>query len=463
MSSATLIDTTPLENKTQLITHFEKGAKAKSDFLIGAEHEKFVLDATTNAPVPYEGPNGIRALLETMKQRFGYNAVMEGDYIIGLTRGRESVSLEPAGQFELSGAPLPDLHQVSDELDKHIAEAQDVAETLGLKFLPIGYHPTLRNADMPWMPKGRYAIMRNYMPKVGTRGLDMMQLCCTTQVNLDYESEADMVRKMQVALKLQPIASALFACSPFKEGKQATGPSNRCAVWLDVDPARQGIQDFMLTPSFGYERYVDYALDVPMYFVLRNGKYIDCAGQSFRDFIKGKLPALPGEKPIMSDWYDHLTTIFTDVRLKTYLEMRGADVGPVSMIKALPAFWTGLLYDSTSLSHAENLTRNWQIGAVQQLRTDVPRLGMSAIIDNQNVFSIARQLVTWSVQGLRRRARRVNGVGPDESRYLDQLVNIVDIEQTEAERLLYLFNGHWDEDIAPVFNEMIITPAQEAA
>jgi glutamate--cysteine ligase len=453
MSSATITDTTPIESKAQLIKHFESGAKPKSGFLIGAEHEKFVLDAKTNKPVPYEGPNGIEALLKNMQQRFGYEAVMEGPHIIGLQRGREAVSLEPAGQFELSGAPHTNLHDVGFELDRHLAEVKEIGSELGLKFMPIGYHPTATTDEMPWMPKGRYAIMRDYMPKVGTRGLEMMQLCCTTQVNLDYMDEADMVRRMRLGLALQPIASALFSYSPFKQGKQATGPSNRCAVWLDVDKQRSGIPDFVFEDGFGYERWVDYALDVPMYFVMRDKKYINAAGQSFRDFLAGKLPALPGEKPVMSDWLDHLTTIFTDVRLKTYIEMRGGDVGPVSMIKALPAFWVGLLYDDSAMRQAEGMIKEWKIENIQQLRTEVPRLGMSAIIQDQNVFSIAKQLVTWSVQGLRRRAVRLEG-GADETRYLEQLVNIVDIEQTEAERLLYQFNGAWDEDISPIFNEI---------
>jgi glutamate--cysteine ligase len=456
MSSVRAIDQTPIENKAQLIRHFEEGCKPKSGFLIGTEHEKFVLDAKTYAPIPYAGDRGIKALLEGMGQRFGYEPLMEGEYIIGLTRERESVSLEPAGQLELSGAPLVTLHEMSDELDKHMAEALEIGRELGLCYLPIGYHPTARLADMPWMPKGRYAIMREYMPKVGTRGLEMMQLCCTTQVNLDYLSEADMARKMRVSLALQPIVSALFAYSPFREGKQSGGTSNRCGVWLDVDNARSGIPTFAFSDGFGFERYVDYALDVPMYFVMRDNKFVNCAGQSFRAFMEGKLPALPGEKPTMTDWMDHLTTLFPDVRLKTYLEMRGADVGPVSMIKALPTLWVGLLYDDTSLGYCESMIQEWGMESIQVLRREVPRLGMSAIIHNRNVFSIAKQLVTWSVQGLRRRAYRAPE-GPDETRYLEHLLTIVDIEQTEAERLLYAFNGAWDEKIEPLFKELCLT------
>lgn len=454
MSSAQTLDTTPIENKAQLVRHLESGIKPKSGFLIGTEHEKFVLDAKSHKVVPYEGSRGIKALLQGML-RFGYEPIMEGEHIIGLRRGREAVTLEPAGQLELSGAPLASLHEMSMELERHLSEVKQVGTELGLGFMPIGYHPTASVEDMPWMPKARYAIMRDYMPKVGTRGLEMMLLCCTTQVNLDFSSEADMARKMRIALALQPVVQALFAFSPFKNGKQQGGPSNRCGVWLDVDNARSGIPAFAFEDGFGFERYADYALDVPMYFVMRGGKYINCAGQSFRDFMDGKLPALPGEKPIMSDWLDHLTTVFTDVRLKTYLEMRGADVGPPAMIKALPTLWVGLLYDDTSLSHCEGLIKNWKLDDIQGLRRDVPRLGMSAIMEGRNVFSLAKQLVTWSVQGLRRRALRAPD-GPDETRYLEHLLTIVDIEQTEAERLLYAYNGAWDEQIDPIFKEVML-------
>lgn len=439
-----------ITDKAQLVNYHASGAKPKNGLLIGTEHEKFVIDATTKQVVPYEGPNGIKALLEGM-MRYGFEAVKEGDTLIGLTRGRESISLEPAGQYELSGAPLSNLHEMSDELDRHIAESTQVAEQLGVKFMPIGYHPTAGIDELPWMPKGRYKIMREYMPKVGSRGLEMMQLTCTTQANLDFISEEDMVRKMRVSLALQPVVAALFANSPFAKGKLSGRLSNRYSVWADVDPARCGILPFVFEQGFGFERYVDYALDVPMYFVYRNGKYIDCTGQSFRDFMAGKLPALMGEKPQMFDYINHLSTIFPDVRLKTYIEMRGADVGNSAMIKALPALWVGLLYDDTAFNQVEALVKEWTVQHIEETRRDVPRLGMSVIIGKQNVFAIAKQIVTLSVQGLRRRAIRNPG-GADETRYLEQLLTIVDIEQTEAERLMALFDGPWDEHIEPVFD-----------
>lgn len=438
-----------IEGKAQLVAYHAAGAKPKNGLLIGTEHEKFVIDAKTNAVVPYDGANGIKALLEGMT-RFGFEKVMEGDTLIGLSRGRESISLEPAGQYELSGAPLRDLHQMSDELDKHIDESTAVTKELGLTFMPIGYHPTAGINELPWMPKGRYKIMRDYMPKVGGRGLEMMQLTCTTQANLDFIDEQDMVRKMRVSLALQPVVAALFANSPFAKGKLSGRFGNRFSVWADVDAARCGIPAVVFEDGFNFERYVDYALDVPMYFVYRDGKYIDASGQSFRDFMAGKLPALPGEKPKMFDYINHLTTMFPDVRLKTYIEMRGADVGNSAMIKALPALWVGLLYDDTAFNQTEALVKNWSLQQINEAKANVPSQGMDTMLGGQKVFSIAKQIVTLSVQGLRRRALR-NPNGADETRYLEPLLTLIDIEQTEAERLISLFNGQWNHDINPVF------------
>ncbi len=439
----------PLESIDQLVAYHAAGAKPKNGLLIGTEHEKFVIDKKTRQTVPYEGANGIKALLQGMT-RFGYEKVMEGDTLIGLQRGRESISLEPAGQYELSGAPLGNLHEMSDELDKHIDESTQIANELGVTFMPIGYHPTASVNELPWMPKGRYNIMREYMPKVGTRGLEMMQLTCTTQANLDFTSEADMVRKMRVSLALQPVVAALFANSPFSKGKLSGRYGNRFSVWLNVDHARCGIPPAVFEDGFNFERYVQYALDVPMYFVYRNGKYIDCAGQSFRDFMAGKLPAFPNQKPQMFDYINHLTTMFPDVRLKTYIEMRGADVGNEAMIKALPALWVGLLYDDTAFNQAEALVKDWSLEQINEARTNVSSQGMNTMLNGQKIFSIVKQVVTLSVQGLRRRALR-NPNGADETRYLEPLLTLLDIEQTEAERLISLFNTQWNQDINPVF------------
>jgi glutamate--cysteine ligase len=454
MSVAAPQDDTPIENRSQLIRHFELGAKPKDGLLIGTEHEKFTLDAKTHLPVPYQGERGIGALLAGM-QRFGWKPVREGENIIALERGSpghmEGITLEPAGQFELSGVPLTNLHETHTELERHYKEAKEVAGELGLMFLPLGYHPEAKVEDMPWMPKGRYAIMRKYMPTKGTRGLEMMLLTCTTQVNLDYTSEADMARKMRVSLKLSPLVSALFVNSPFYQGRPNDMESNRCAVWCDVDNDRSGLLPFAFEDGFGFERYTDYALDVPMYFVLRNGKYIDCAGQSFRDFLEGKLPALPGEKPTMTDWMNHLTTLFPDVRMKTYLEMRSADVGNPAMILALPTLWVGLLYDDSTLNQMEALTQGWGFREMNLLRSQVPKLGLQARIGGKTLHEIAKFVVQQATMGLRRRARRLDG-GPDETRYLAPLVTLLDSEETQSQKLAKLYENQWP-NVKPVYKE----------
>jgi glutamate--cysteine ligase len=451
MSIAAPADNSPIENREQLIRHFELGAKTKASLLIGTEHEKFTLDAETFEPVAYEGERGIKALLEGM-QKFGYTPLTEGTTLVALERGRANITLEPAGQFELSGAPLTNLHETATELEQHYREVKEIAAQLGLVFVPVGYHPEKTVADMPWMPKGRYKIMREYMPKVGTRGLEMMVLTCTTQVNLDYVSEADMRRKMRVAHALSPIVSALFASSPFKQGKPNGFQTNRCDVWLDTDKKRSGIIQECFSDTFCFEGYVDYALDVPMYFVLRDGKYIDCSGQSFRDFLAGKLPALPGEKPNMGDWMNHLTTLFPDVRLKTYLEMRSADVGDPAMIMALPTFWVGLLYDDSTLNQCEAMIKEWACEDVQRLRGEVPTLGLKATINGKSLLEVSRFLVHQSTLGLRRRANRLNG-GPDESRYLEPLLGILDREETQSDLMLRLYGHEWGGDIKKIYDE----------
>ncbi|RZJ37742.1 MAG: glutamate--cysteine ligase, partial [Brevundimonas sp.] len=342
-----MTDNAPL-TRTVLIEAMSKGAKPKDQWRIGAEHEKFGFDKTTLARPGYEGPNGIKAMLEGL-QRFGWSPVEENGFLIGLERRNNegfiaSVSLEPGGQFELSGAPLLTIHDICNETGQHLMEVKQVADQIGVGFLGAGFDPLWTREQVPVMPKGRYDIMRAYMPKVGTLGLDMMLRTCTIQANLDFDSEADMVAKFRTSLALQPIATALFACSPFTEGRPNGFLSARANVWTDTDADRTGMLGFVFEDGFGFERYADYALDTPMYFAKRDGRYVDASGQSFRDFQAGKLPALPGQFPTIKDWNDHLTTLFPEVRLKAYLEMRGADGGPWSRICALPALWAGILY-----------------------------------------------------------------------------------------------------------------------
>jgi glutamate--cysteine ligase len=431
-----------------LVRWFAAGAKPPADWRVGAEHEKLVFQLGSHRPVAYE-PNGIKALLEGLT-RYGWAPVLEGENVIALERGKASVSLEPGGQFELSGAPLETIHEICEETGGHLQEVKVVADELGLGFLGLGFTPTWRRDEIPVMPKGRYKIMRTYMPKVGRLGLDMMFRTCTVQANLDFGSEADMAAKFRTSLALQPIATALFANSPFVEGKPSGFLSARANVWTDTDPDRTGMLDFVFREGFGFAAYAEYALDVPMYFVKRDGRYIDVAGRSFRDFMNGRLPELPGVKPTLKDWADHTTTIFPEVRLKQYLEMRGADSGPWSRLCALPALWMGVLYDPAALAAAWDLCKDWAIEDHERLRGDVARFGLKAEVAGRSVQDVARDMLAIAREGLKRRNRLSGGL-VDESGYLGELHEIAESGITPAERLLDLYHGPWAGDASKAF------------
>ncbi|MBS0504954.1 MAG: glutamate--cysteine ligase [Proteobacteria bacterium] len=441
-----------IEDRAQLVEFFAGGEKPRGDWRIGTEHEKFVYRTSDHRAPSYDEPGGIRDLLAGLT-RFGWEPILEGGHVIAL-RGKDgTISLEPAGQLELSGAPLENLHQTCAETGRHLEQVKAVGDELGLGFLGLGMWPDKARADLPIMPKGRYAIMLRHMPRVGTLGLDMMLRTCTIQVNLDYASEADMVKKFRVGLALQPLATALFANSPFTEGKPNGFLSFRSHIWSDTDPARTGMLPFVFEDSFGYERYADYALDVPMYFVFREGKYIDAAGQSFRDFLKGELPALPGERPRLSDWSDHLSTAFPEVRLKTFLEMRGADGGRWSRICALPAFWVGLLYDQTALDAAWDLVKGWSMDAREALRNDVPRLALDAQLPGGGrLGDIATEVLDIAAAGLRARGA-ISEAGESEVGFLDPLREVVRTGKPPAGRLLDLYNGPWKGDLGRIYDE----------
>lgn len=461
MSSPSHVADTPISHRSELVDYIAAGEKPKADWRIGTEHEKFGFRLDDLRPPTFDGDRGIEALL-TGLTRFGWEPVQEsvdGQPLrtIALLRDSASVTLEPAGQLELSGAPLQTIHETCAEVGTHLKEVKAVADELGLGFLGMGFQPKWRRDEMPWMPKGRYRIMRDYMPKVGSLGLDMMTRTCTVQVNLDFSSEADMIKKFRVSLALQPIATALFADSPFTEGKPNGYLSYRSHIWTDTDRDRTGMLDFVFEDGFGYERYVDYLLDVPMYFSYRDGVYHDASGQSFRDFLRGELPALPGALPTLRDWSDHMTTAFPEVRMKRFLEMRGADGGPWNRLCALPAFWVGLLYDQTALDAAWDLVKDFTMDERNTLRDDVPRLGLHvpARIGNGRhgtLRDIAREALKISAAGLQRRDMR-NSKGVDESRFLDPVIEVVESGQTAAERKLELFHGQWQGDIDRVFRE----------
>jgi glutamate--cysteine ligase len=426
-------DTAPIEHLDQLTAWFAGGCKPVTGPLrVGTEHEKFMVNRATGHPVPYAGDTGIRAVLEGLTA-FGWEPVLENGNPIALVRDGAAVSLEPGGQLELSGAPLVTLHETACETRQHFEEVQAVCDVLGLDMLMTGFHPDWQRENMPWMPKGRYDIMGDYMPKRGTLGLDMMLRTCTIQANLDYTSEGDMVDKFRAALALQPVATALFANSPFRDGQDTGFQSFRSQVWTDTDPDRCGVPGFVFEDSMGFERYRDYALDVPMYFVYREGRYLDASGQNFRDFLAGRLPALPGELPTLADWANHLSTLFPEVRLKRYLEMRGADCGPESHIVALPALWTGLLYDQQALDGALELVNDWTPDQHQQIRQDVPRHGLKTpVTDQQTLGDVAAVVLELADAGLARRAQ-LDARGQDERQYLDPLREILEQGQTLAD------------------------------
>lgn len=441
-----------IESKAQLVDYLAAGCKPKDQWRIGTEHEKFVFCRTNLRPVPYEGETGIRAILEKLSAETGWDILVEDGLPIGLKGEGASVSLEPGGQFELSGAPLENIHQTCDEVHRHLEAVKKVCEPMGVAFLGMGFAPTWTLDETPRMPKARYNIMRNYMPKVGTLGLDMMHRTCTVQVNLDFASEADMAAKFRTSLALQPIATALFANSGLKEGKPSGFASYRAHIWTDTDSDRTGLLQFVFENGFGFERYVDYMLDVPMYFVRRDGGYIDAAGLSFRSFMNGELKVLPGAKPTMEDWEDHLSTAFPEVRLKQFLEMRGADGGPWARICALPAFWVGLLYDENALAAAWDVAKGWSREEREALRTGAAKDGFNATIGGRSVQEIALEILSISRTGLRARARMGN-LKEDETTYLDPLVKIARSGETMGEFTVNRFLNELNGNAKALFEE----------
>jgi glutamate--cysteine ligase len=448
------VDMTPIERRDELVDWLAQGAKPKSQFRIGTEHEKFAFTLEAHRPVPYEGPRGIRALLEGMRLLLGWDPILEGPNIIGLydVTGGGAITLEPGGQFELSGAQFETVHQTSREIMAHLAQLHEVARPLHIGFLGVGMTPDWTRADMPKMPKGRYQIMTAYMPKVGTLGLDMMYRTCTVQTNLDFSSEADMVKKLRVSLALQPVATALFANSPFTEGKPNGFLSFRSEIWRHTDNDRAGMLPWAFEPGMGFERWVDYALDVPMYFIKHDDEYVDVAGKSFRDLLAGKLPGMPGMRATISDWANHLSSIFPEVRLKRYLEMRGADSGPLPNLLALPALWVGILYDESSLDAAWDLVKDWTDEERQKLRDEVPKLALAAKVRGRTVLELAAELLKIARAGLARR-NRLDISGVNETQYLDLLEDRLARGTTPAQELLDKFYGPWGGSVDPIYAE----------
>ena len=449
------IDNTVITNRTQLVEFLEDGCKPdRSTWRIGSEHEKFIFHRDDNSPLTYLGGNGragVRDVLNAFVER-GWSPVEENGNVIAALKDGASVTPEPGGQFELSGAPLETIHQTCNETSSHLQAAREIGEKLNIGFLGLGYHPTLKRDDVPVMPKARYDIMRAYMPTVGTMGLDMMLRTCTVQVNLDFASEVDMVEKFRISLALQPLATALFGNSPLKEGRPNGFRSLRSHVWTDTDADRCGMLPFVFEDGMGFERWLDHVLDVPMYFVRREGKYINAAGQSFRDFMKGELPALPGELPTMEDWKDHMTTLFPEVRLKTFLEMRGADGGPWSRLCALPALWVGLLYDSEAQNDAAALIKDWSLDDMASMRDNAPKMGLTTEVNGQTFQELAKDVLAIADKGLKNRAR-MSTSGETEQGFLNALWESAETGLTPADRVLEDFNGPWGGDVDRIFKE----------
>lgn len=444
----------PIEKPEDLAAYLEAGCKPREDWRIGTEHEKFGYCRDTLKPLPYEGERSVRAVLEALQSQFDWDPIYEAGNIIGLTKGGANVSLEPGGQLELSGAPLETIHETCDEVNAHLDQAKAVSEALGVGFIGLGAAPHWTHEEMPVMPKGRYRLMTDYMGRVGTHGTQMMYRTCTVQVNLDFASEADMVQKLRVALALQPVATALFANSPFFEGKLNGHKSWRSRIWRDLDADRTGMLPFVFEDGMGFERWVDYALDVPMYFVYRDGVYIDALGQSFRDFMRGELPALPGELPTLSDWADHLTTIFPEARLKKFIEMRGADGGPWRRLCALPALWVGLTYDQGALDAAWDLCKGWSAETREGLRVAASVDGLQGAADGVSLYTVAREVLEIAEAGLKARARSgAGGMVPDETHFLNALKESVETGQVPADELIEAYNGRWNHDVTRVFSE----------
>jgi glutamate--cysteine ligase len=448
-------DFSPIGSVDELVDHLAAGNKPREKWRIGTEHEKFPFYVDGNGPVPYGGERGIRALLEGMQRTLGWDPILDDERVIGLVEptGQGAISLEPGGQFELSGAPVETIHQTCREGNAHLAQLREIAEPLGIRFLGLGGSPKWTLAETPKMPKSRYEIMTRYMPKVGTKGLDMMYRTCTIQVNLDFESEADMRRKMQVSLKLQPLATALFANSPFTDGRPNGLQSWRGEIWTDTDNQRSGLLPFCFSPDFGFADYVEWALDVPMYFVIRDGRYHDMTHITFRQFMDGQAHnSIPDGLPTMGDWANHLSTLFPDVRLKRFLEMRGADGGPWRRICALPAFWVGLMYDDEALDAADTLTRDWTYEDVAAMRADVPAQGIGATIRGASLRDIGRETLAISRLGLKNRGRK-NRDGYDETTFLSTLDEVVARGTTSAEEMVNAYHTRWGGSIEPVFLE----------
>jgi glutamate--cysteine ligase len=429
--------------KLDLVDFFKKACKPRDKWRIGTEHEKIGFRLRDKKRLSYEE---IRTLLNALAEKFGWEKSYENDNLIALKKSGASITLEPGGQLELSGAPVSTLHETMEELKGHLDEVKEVCKDLGAGFLAIGFDPKWSSEEAPVMPKERLKIADEYITNQGGHGGEVMYETCTVQVNLDYESEQDMVNKMRVGLALQPIATALFANSPFKDGKPSGFLSYRSLTWTDTDPERTGILPFAFDDDFGFEKFVDYALDVPMYYVQKGKDYKKAGGLDFKDFMAGKLAPVPGQFPTINDWVNQLNSILPEVRLKNIVEMRGSDNGTAEQIVAQSALWVGLLYDDKSLQSAMKLISDWTAEERQKLRDQVPKTGLRTPFRNGTVQDIAKEVVNLAKEGLERRGHR-------EEKFVEGLEEIARTGKSPADILLEKYHNEWDQQVDKIYEE----------
>ncbi len=433
----------PVESVEELVAHLRSGEKPRERWRVGTEHEKIGLYEDTHAPVPYEGERGIGALLRRVAAEDGWNPLVEGPHVIGLEKAGASITLEPGGQMELSGAPLRTIHETCDEFHAHLSLMKRVCEPMRIVFLGLGIHPLHGVERIPVMPKARYRIMRRYLPTRGSLALEMMFATATVQANFDYSDEADMVAKMRAALGVSPIVSALFANSSVSEGKANGFITRRLHIWTHTDPDRCGMLPFAFEQGFGYREYVEWALDVPMFFIVRNGAYQPAHETTFRRFLQ---QGFRGERPTLADFDRHLTTLFPDVRLKRIIEVRGADAVPPGLTCSLPALWKGLLYDPEALKQAAALVSGYDAETREAARSDVARRGLSARYGGEPVLELARQLAAISREGLARLAH-AGRRDRDETGFLDPVFAQLELAASPGSLVVERWEGEWARSV----------------
>jgi len=441
-------------NKNELIGYFFDGVKSKNNLKIGVEHEKFILNKESLKPISYYENNGIKNILEKLTT-LGWEPLYDDNKntIIAVKKGKQAITLEPGGQIELSGAPLDNIHETCEETTNHLKELKKLGNEFNFILLGIGVEPNLKLDDFPWMPKQRYKIMRKYMEQVGTLGHHMMKRTCTNQVNIDYSSEEDMINKIRLILNLESIATAIFSNSPFDQGNVSKYRSLRSHFWHHTDPNRTGLLPFVFDKDFNFEKYTDYALNIPMYFIRREHKYINMTQYTFKDYLEGKCTKVNYEATL-DDWEDHLTTLFPQVRLKHYLEIRSMDACNWDLICSQPAFWIGILYDDEILDKIKQITEDWKGEDRQYLNKRVPEDGLKTEFKKRKLIDFAQEFFELSKKGLSKRNQLSKNGEFDESIHMKDLENNLTDGCSPADCLITKFNTTWEKSVLPIYKEL---------